>query len=573
MDILHFFIGSLGHLGFELRRRGATTAAAHLSLLVGSLADLAHTTSDLQTLVQYPPAPLSLHPLFDSAVCASSSVPVLAGPLLGDPRYSSCSRSSVRSLPHTPLRSGLHEDLPIRISPDVNDVTMADVHHVVASVGVGVISRPHRDGISISSTEGSSSCCCCGCALPPLSLFLVRSLDMSSPGYRPEFRSPKRCSECRQRNVERRLAVVPPSRVSSPQVIPAGTKRPRVGRDKRRSKHRVQDMVVPVGSLHSRSELFEPFEPIQPVVAFQLRRAFGPFEPFAAPMDSPIAPVVSPLHSSMVVPCDDACLLGDGQLPGGMEDVRFAVAPRGGRAKRRLKAFVVDFLKKPASGSQAEQDQALAAAVRAHKAGRQLHLTGMEMADREAARLYTIENRLSERTKEQALAAHFAERTTRMGEGGSHPSRSARLERKHRARRLPPCTHHIQVLLRHRHLAESAADITVGARRSDKLLRTWLNNIRRLDRAHLAIVLGELDAARIVHLRDLLKGFLSVDGHGGDHVFIEAERAHTILASLVAEDLDLVSAVEPFDADTPGVKRFVGPIDVGVSEDVGVVTS
>jgi hypothetical protein len=31
-----------------------------------------------------------------------------------------------------------------------------------------------------------------------------------------------------------------------------------------------------------------------------------------------------------------------------------------------------------------------------------------------------------------------------------------------------------------------------------------------------------------VHLRDLLKGFLPVDGHGGDHVFIEAERAHTI---------------------------------------------
>ena len=62
-------------------------------------------------------------------------------------------------------------------------------------------------------------------------------------------------------------------------------------------------------------------------------------------------------------------------------------------------------------------------------------------------------------------------------------------------------------------------------------------------------MLGELDAARIVHLRDLLKGFLSVDGHGGDHVFIEAERAHTILASFVAEDLDLVSAVGPFDAD------------------------
>ena len=169
---------------------------------------------------------------------------------------------------------------------------------------------------------------------------------------------------------------------------------------------------MPVGSLHSRSELIEPFEPIQPVVDLQFRRAFGPFDTLAtpvassiAPVDSPIAPVVSPSHSSMVVPCDDACPLGDGQLPSGMEDVRFAVVPRGGRAKRRLKAFVVDFLKKPASGSQAEQDKAFAAAVRAHKAWRQLHLTGMEMADREAACLHTIENRLSERTKEKALAA------------------------------------------------------------------------------------------------------------------------------------------------------------------------
>ena len=195
-----------------------------------------------------------------------------------------------------------------------------------------------------------------------------------------------------------------------------------------------------------------------------------------------------------------------------MEDERFAVAPRGGRAKRRLKAFVVDYLKKPASGSQAEQDVALAAAICAHKAARQLHLTGMEMAEREEARLHTIENRLSGRTKEQALAAHFAERTTRTREGGSHPSRSERWERKHRAHRLPPCTHHIQVLLRHRHLAESAADITVGARRSDKLLRTWLKNIQRLDRAHLAIVLRELNVVRIVNLRDLLRGFLPVDG-------------------------------------------------------------
>ena len=155
--------------------------------------------------------------------------------------------------------------------------------------------------------------------------------------------------------------------------------------------------------------------------------------------------------------------------------------------------------------------------------------------------------------------------------GGSHPSRSARLERKHRAHRLPPCTHHIQVSLRHRHLAESAADITVGARRSDKLLRTWLINTQRLDRAHLAIVLRELDAARSVHLRDLLKGFLPVDGHGGDLVFTEAERAHTILASFVAEDLDLVSAVEPFNADTPGVTRFVGPIAVGAPKEVDLV--
>ena len=69
----------------------------------------------------------------------------------------------------------------------------------------------------------------------------------------------------------------------------------------------------------------------------------------------------------MVVPCDDAC--GDGQLSGGMKDERFAVAPRGGRAKRRLKTFVTDFLKKPSSGSQAEQDEALKAAICAHKAG------------------------------------------------------------------------------------------------------------------------------------------------------------------------------------------------------------
>ena len=86
------------------------------------------------------------------------------------------------------------------------------------------------------------------------------------------------------------------------------------------------------------------------------------------------------------------------------------------------------------------------------------------------------------------------------------------------AHRLSPCTHHIQVLLRHRHLAESAADITVGARRSNKFLRTWLINIHRLDRAHFSIVLRELDAARIVHLWDLLKGFLPVDRHGGDHL-------------------------------------------------------
>ena len=136
---------------------------------------------------------------------------------------------------------------------------------------------------------------------------------------------------------------------------------------------------------HSRSELFEPFEPITHAVDLR-PESIEPFEPFAgpprqpsfrpsagspvassiAPLVSPIAPVVSPSHSSMVVPCDDACPHGDGQPSGGMEDERFAVAPRGGRAKRRLKAFVVDFLKEPSSGPQAKQDVALAAAICAH---------------------------------------------------------------------------------------------------------------------------------------------------------------------------------------------------------------
>jgi len=254
---------------------------------------------------------------------------------------------------------------------------------------------------------------------------------------------------------------------------------------------------------------------------------------------------------------------GDGQLLRGFDEVRFAVAPRGGRAKRRLKAFVIDFLKKPSSGSPEEQDEALKAAICAHKAGRQLHLTGMEMADREAARVHTIENRLSERTKEQALEAHFAERTMRTGEGGSHPSRSARLERKHRAHRLPPCTHHIQVMLRHRHLAESAADITAGALRSDKLLRTWLVYINRLDRAHLAIVLRELDEARIVQLRDLLKGFLPVDGHGGDYVFIAAERALTILASFAADAQAAVAGQTPM---TPIAAVVLEEADVATAQ-------
>ncbi len=50
--------------------------------------------------------------------------------------------------------------------------------------------------------------------------------------------------------------------------------------------------------------------------------------------------------------------------------------------------------------------------IQTAKAERQLHLTGMEIAGREAARLHTTESLLSKRTKEQALAAHFSERST-----------------------------------------------------------------------------------------------------------------------------------------------------------------
>ena len=71
------------------------------------------------------------------------------------------------------------------------------------------------------------------------------------------------------------------------------------------------------------------------------------------------------------------------------------------------------------------------------------------------------------------------EHTLREGEGGSRPTRSARLERKGRASSLSPCTPHIQALLSHRHLAETLAD-QAGAHAAGKgdfprgLLRYWL---------------------------------------------------------------------------------------------------
>ena len=59
--------------------------------------------------------------------------------------------------------------------------------------------------------------------LPPLSPFLVRSLDSTSSDFRPEFRHPKRCQECRQENERRRHV----ARLSG--GVATDAKSPRVG--------------------------------------------------------------------------------------------------------------------------------------------------------------------------------------------------------------------------------------------------------------------------------------------------------------------------------------------------------
>jgi hypothetical protein len=139
-----------------------------------------------------------------------------------------------------------------------------------------------------------------------------------------------------------------------------------------------------------------------------------------------------------------------------------------------------------------------------HKAKQHMRLMRAEIEGRVADRARTVANRPSQAL---VLVAHMAERTLRQDEGGTHPSRSARLKRKKRAILLPPRTYHVSVLLRHRQLAESIADsagaLDISGVRclSNKSLRTWLDSIKGLNLDDLTSVLRELDDERAGYLK------------------------------------------------------------------------
>ena len=142
-DILHFFLGSLAPLSFELGRRRAAVAVAHLSALTVALGDLLRSPLTHASPTQYSCAPHSPSP---SPVC------------------------------HTGV---------------VNNSSVEGVARDISKALVG----------------GATSvrlCQECRSPLPSLSPFLVSALDPASPDYRPEFQCPKRCRECRRRNDERR---------------------------------------------------------------------------------------------------------------------------------------------------------------------------------------------------------------------------------------------------------------------------------------------------------------------------------------------------------------------------------